>query len=125
MTLVPRLRHRGVAVAGEVLSTATRGAPAAPDGTQHEACQDIASLTYRTRCRVRGRVRSIRVQPWAGVATMECTLVDDTAGVLVVFLGRRDVPGVRPGAHLEVEGMVGDLRGRMAILNPDYELSSR
>jgi hypothetical protein len=44
------------------------------------------------------------------------------AEVLVVFLGRREVPGIRTGTDLVVEGMVGERRGRLAIMNPEYEL---
>ncbi|MBV8160339.1 MAG: DNA-binding protein, partial [Acidimicrobiia bacterium] len=45
-------------------------------------------MLWRSRARVAGRVRSLRVQPWAGVPTLEGTLVDDTGGISVVFLGR-------------------------------------
>ena len=46
-----------------------------------------------------------------------------TAGkLLLVFQGRRRIPGIQPGARLVVEGMVGDWARRQAILNPDYEL---
>jgi hypothetical protein len=88
-------------------------------------CRDTITVTaveWRTRARVAGRVRSLRVQPWAGVPTLEGTLVDDTGGISVVFLGRRHVPGIRPGTRMVVEGMVGDHNGRLAILNPDYRL---
>ena len=64
----------------------------------------------------------MRVQPWAGVATLECTVVDQTGGLLVVFLGRRQVAGIAPGAKIVVEGMVGDNGGRLAILNPQYRI---
>jgi len=82
----------------------------------------VADVEWRSRARVAGRVRSLRVQPWAGVPTLEGTLVDDTGGISVVFLGRRHVPGIRPGTKMVVEGMVGDHAGRLAILNPDYRL---
>ncbi|MFI5041609.1 MAG: amino acid permease [Acidimicrobiales bacterium] len=87
-----------------------------------EGSVPIASVTYRQRARVAGRVRSMRVQPWHGVATLECTLVDDTGGLLVVFLGRRQVAGIAPGAKIVVEGMVGENGGRLAILNPEYRI---
>ena len=90
-----------------------------------EMCRDtipVAEVEWRSRARVAGRVRSLRVQPWAGVPTLEGTLVDDTGGISVVFLGRRHVPGIRPGTRMVVEGMVGDHAGRLAILNPDYRL---
>jgi hypothetical protein len=82
----------------------------------------IEDVTWRSRARVAGRVRSLRIQPWAGVATLEATVVDDTGGITVVFLGRREVAGIHCGTRLVVEGMAGAHRGRLAILNPDYEL---
>jgi len=82
----------------------------------------IAECAYRQRVRVAGRVRSMRIQPWGGAATLECTLVDATGGILVVFLGRRHVPGITVGTELAVEGMVGESGGALAMLNPDYWL---
>ncbi len=82
----------------------------------------IGSVRWRQRVRVAGRVRSVRIQPWSGVPTLECTLVDDSGGLLVVFLGRRDIPGIHPGTRMVVQGMVGEQRDQLAILNPDYQL---
>ena len=48
--------------------------------------------------------------------------VDESGGLGIVFLGRREVPGVRPGTRMVATGMVGDHGGRLAILNPDYVL---
>lgn len=87
-----------------------------------EGAIPIADVTYRQRARVAGRVRSVRVQPWSGIATLECTVADATGGLLVVFLGRKEVAGIAPGARLVVEGMVGDHGGRVAILNPSYRI---
>ena len=82
----------------------------------------VDEVQWRSRAKVAGRVRSLRVQPWAGVPTLEGTLVDDTGGLSVVFLGRREVAGIRPGTRMVVDGVVGDHSGRLAILNPDYSL---
>ena len=95
------------------------GKAAAPDDA---GVTPIASVTWRSRAKVRGRVRSVRVQPFAGVPTLECTVYDDTGGLAVVFLGRREIPGIGPGTTLTAEGMVSDHQGRLAILNPDYQL---
>jgi hypothetical protein len=62
------------------------------------------------------------VQPWAGVPTLECTLVDQSGAINLVFLGRRDVPGIGPGARLSAEGMIGRHGGRLAVINPMYEI---
>jgi hypothetical protein len=82
----------------------------------------IAQLVWRRRTRVAGRVRSIRVQPWGGVPTLECTLVDESGGLIVVFLGRRAVAGIGPGRRMVVEGMVGSRHGLLAMINPEYQL---
>jgi RecG-like helicase len=82
----------------------------------------IAEVRWRDRARVKGRVRSLRVQPWAGAPTIECVLVDDTGGLIIVFLGRRWIAGIRPGTVLIAEGMVGEHNGRPAIINPEYEI---
>jgi hypothetical protein len=64
----------------------------------------------------------MRVQPWADVASLECVVVDPTGGVLLVFLGRRRIPGLELGRALEAEGTVGESRGYLAVLNPEIEL---
>jgi amino acid transporter len=82
----------------------------------------IGEAQWRHRVRVAGRVRSVRVQPRAGTSNLEAVLADDTGKLLLVFQGRRRIPGIQPGARLVVEGMVGDWSRHQAILNPDYEL---
>jgi hypothetical protein len=96
--------------------------PPVPNGAGPEPPVPIGELRWRTRARIRGRVRSMRVQPWADSASLECVVVDDTGGVLLVFLGRRKVAGVELGRELSAEGMVGESRGYLAMINPDIEL---
>ena len=92
----------------------------APPGTV-----PIGELRYRQRARVAGRVRSVRVQPRAGVSSLECTLVDPSGQLLLVFQGRRLVPGIEPGARLIAEGMVGERARRSAMINPAYTILTR
>jgi hypothetical protein len=82
----------------------------------------IGAVHWRQHARVRGRVRSMRVQPWANVASLECVIYDDSGGLVVVFLGRRQVAGVDLGRELLAEGVVGEHRGYLAMLNPEVEL---
>ena len=85
-------------------------------------CTPIGRLRWRNRARIEGTLRSMRVQPWAEIASLECVVVDDTGGILLVFLGRRKVGGVELGRRIAAEGMVGESRGYLAMLNPDIEL---
>jgi RecG-like helicase len=82
----------------------------------------IGDLVYRQRGRIAGRVHSMRVQPWSGVQALECTMVDGSGAIKVVFLGRRTVAGLEVGTRLIAEGMVGKHGGVLAIINPTYEL---
>jgi amino acid transporter len=91
-------------------------------GGRRQGTVPIGEVAWRQRVRVAGRVKSVRVQPRAGTANLECVLADETGRLTLVFQGRRRIPGIQPGARLVVEGMVGDWAHRQAILNPDYEL---
>jgi hypothetical protein len=83
----------------------------------------IGDVRWRQRVVVRGQVRSMRVRPWAGeVGALELTVVDRTGGICVAFLGRTAIGGIHLGTELEVEGMVGEHRARLTILNPVYRL---
>ncbi len=89
----------------------------APPGTSR-----IGDVRWRQRARVAGRVRYVRVQPRAGISSLEATLDDGTGQLVLVFQGRRLVPGIEPGARIVVEGMVGERSRRAAMINPAYTL---
>jgi hypothetical protein len=94
--------------------------------TVADPVRPIAEARWRRRIAVEGQVRSMRVRPWAGeVGALELTVVDDTGGLTVVFLGRTKVGGIALGTRLQVEGMVGESRERLVILNPVYRLLLR
>jgi hypothetical protein len=67
-------------------------------------------------------VRSLRVTPQHDSPTLELVLIDATGGISVVFLGRRALAGVDVGTKLTVSGTVAIHQGRLAMLNPVYEL---
>jgi len=97
--------------------------PALPPGFQlPPGTVPIGQVKHRDRVTIAGRVRTLRVQPRAGVATLQCTVGDGTGEILVVFLGRRHVGGWEPGAFVMATGVAGERSGRLEILNPDYEL---
>ena len=82
----------------------------------------IGDVRCRQNVQVHGRVQAIRVEPLGGSPSLECTLVDETGGVSVVFFGRRQIEGITIGSTITVEGMAIDHHGRLAIVNPVYEL---
>jgi amino acid transporter len=85
----------------------------------------ISQLEWRSPARVAGRVKTLRVQPWANVPTLECVLVDGSGeAITLVFLGRRSIPGIRSGTQMVAEARVGKHEGKLAMINPIYELMS-
>jgi hypothetical protein len=102
--------------AGSPADSASR-TPARPQGTVA-----IATVTWRQRVQIEGRVRTVRVQPLAGTSTLECVLQDDTGAMSLVFLGRSKIPGIEIGSRIRAEGVAGEHRGRLAIVNPIYQL---
>jgi len=82
----------------------------------------IADIQERLPAKVAGRVRSVKVQPWAGAPSLECVLADSSGRLTVTFMGRRQVPGIEPGSRLVAEGVVINRRGQPTILNPIYRI---
>jgi amino acid transporter len=85
----------------------------------------INSVRWRNRATLEGRVRSVYVGPVSGSPALEAELYDETGGITLVFLGRRSIPGIEPGARMRVEGMVGEMEGYLAMSNPSYVLLPR
>jgi hypothetical protein len=76
----------------------------------------------RQRIWVTGKIRWLRGKTDKNAANLECEITDGTGSLLLVFQGRRRIPGIAVGSLLVAEGMVGSWSRRLAILNPDYEL---
>ncbi len=81
----------------------------------------IGQVVYRRPAKVVGRVKSVRLQPLDSVPSLAIRLEDSTGAILLVFPGKRQVPGFVTGRKLVAEGTVGELDGHIAIMNPSYE----
>jgi hypothetical protein len=104
-------------------SNGRKKSPGRPPSTAVPGTQPIASLRWRTRARVAGRVKTIRVQPLSDVPTIEAVVADDSGeAITFVFLGRRSIAGLRSGTQMVAEGMVGKHKGKLAMINPSYEV---
>jgi amino acid transporter len=118
--LAPRGRLEGKAV--RVAAPGGRSAIPLPT---IDGITPISALQWRGQARIAGRVKTLHVQPWSGVPTLECILVDNSGeSIILVFLGRRSIPGVRSGTMMAVEAAVGKHHGKLAMINPLYELLS-
>lgn len=86
------------------------------------ATAPINQAKWRNRIRATGTVRSLRMQETPTGSSLGCEIGDEAGSLLLVFPGRRRIPGIELGARVLVEGMVGLWRRQLAILNPYYEL---
>ena len=90
----------------------------------------LDGLQLRQPVRIAGEIRSVRIVPRAGAASLEATVQDGRGAVTAVFLGRRKILGLSPGRRVLLEGVVtkhrkaGSQTGGTDCLmyNPVYQL---
>jgi len=114
-------------VAPKPVSVKTNSQPvvtqsAEPVSHYAENMTPIGNITWRKRAHIQGRVTSIRTAPSGSAPVINVEVWDETGGVTLQFLGRREIRGLDIGIELRAEGMVADNEGKMTILNPSYEL---
>jgi amino acid transporter len=82
----------------------------------------IGEIKWRKRAHVQGQVTAIRSAPRGSAPILQVEVWDQTGGVTLHFIGRREISGLEVGSQLRAEGMVGEEEGSLTILNPSYEL---
>ena len=95
---------------------------AGPISHYAEDMTPIGAVQWRKRAHVQGKVASIKAAPSGSAPVLEVELWDETGGITLQFLGRREIAGLEVGTELRAEGMVGEENGSLQILNPSYEL---
>jgi len=84
----------------------------------------IADCDDREMADVAGTLRTVTLRPRGNSLTMEADLWDGSGSITLVWLGRRDIPGIRPGRKIVVHGRLTRIKGELTIYNPVYELRS-
>jgi RecG-like helicase len=87
-----------------------------------ESMMPIGNIAWRKRAHVAGKVTAIRPAAMDSAPTLEVEIWDESGGVTLQFLGRREIAGLEVGSTLIAEGMVGEDDGALTILNPSYEI---
>ena len=83
---------------------------------------NIADSQTRTRTKIAGEIKRMRIKPRIGVPAVELVINDGTGEATVIFSGRRNIPGVDHGKCIMVDGVLHRDGGRTVILNPAYTL---
>jgi hypothetical protein len=84
----------------------------------------VSDLADREVATIVGTISSLTLRPSSGVKSLESVIEDGSGFVVVIWLGRRSILGVAPGADIEVRGLMSrDSRG-WRTFNPTYRLLS-
>jgi len=105
--------------------TVDREQLAAQDAQERAAAMGgtpCAMLSGRRHASVSGTLRTVTLQPRAGVPALQAELFDGTGTLTVIWLGRREIPGIVPGQAVRVEGFIGCDDGTKTVYNPRYEI---
>jgi hypothetical protein len=85
-------------------------------------CCRVADAVDRQQVTLAGTLKYVTLRPRSGTPALEAELYDGSGAVTVVWLGRRRIAGVLPGALLTVTGRVSLQGGDRVMFNPRYEL---
>jgi len=89
---------------------------------EEEGAVPIRTCEDRQMVYLTGTVSTMTIAPRAGHPALEVELRDGSGAVTLVWLGRRQIPGIDPGQMVKVSGRISCQGGRRLIYNPRYEL---
>lgn len=79
----------------------------------------ISACATRERIRVAGVVRRLTIKP--GEETLEAVVTDGTGDITAAWTGRNQIPGLRLGSRVTLEGVLAEETRRRKMVNPVYE----
>ena len=89
---------------------------------REEGAVPIQNCEDRQRVQLTGTVSTVTITPRGGHPALEVELRDGSGAVTLVWLGRRQIPGIDPGRTLKIWGRISCHEGKRLIYNPRYEL---
>ena len=93
------------------------------EAPQHEVVSGRPLADTAVRQRFTGTVEVLATQERTEPPfRFDATVTDGTAELVLRFLGRRRVPGLRAGAVVAVSGRLVEHLGTRCLLNPGYDL---
>ena len=87
-----------------------------------DAVQSISSVRTREVATVEGRVVAITVEPRDAAPSLVARVDDGTGRIDAVFMGRRAIAGIEPGARVALAGRVCAAEAAPRLYNPRFEL---
>lgn len=113
--LVRALKRLGASNA-ELESEERQRAAASAGANKIGECRD------RQAARLRGTITVLTMKPRAGMPWLEAEFSDGSGSITLIWMGRREIPGVTAGREMIVSGRISYVDGRRRLFNPYYEL---
>lgn len=82
----------------------------------------VCEVRPRQRVKLYGVLRSITYPSPGSSQSFTATLFDGTGSIDLVWLGRLEVPGIKAGIHLRIQGMVLERNHTFSVINPNYQI---
>lgn len=87
-----------------------------------QGCTALGEARDREVVTVAGTIRSVTLGPEGGLPSLVAELYDGTTPVDLVWLGRREIRGIRPGIYLRATGRLCRTERSARIYNPAYDI---
>ncbi len=92
------------------------------ESARRSGCTLLEECRLRTVVRLQGTVTVVTVYPPGSDKWFQAEMMDGSGSVLLIFMGRRVIPGISVGTRIRVTGRLTLAQNRRAIYNPRYEL---
>lgn len=89
---------------------------------REEGAVPIRTCEDRQQVSLTGTISTVTIHPRGGHPALEVELRDGSGAVTLVWLGRRQIPGIDPGRTIKISGRISCHEGRRLVYNPRYEL---
>ncbi len=96
--------------------------PAAGEAEGVPETTRIQDVRDRSLAQVSGIIRNLMAPAPGQGPALAAELYDGTGALTIVWLGRREIPGIDCGVSLRVFGRVTMRRGVPTVFNPRYEI---
>ena len=84
--------------------------------------QRVVDVADRESARLCGTITALTMKPRGGTPWLEPEFSDGSGTETLIWMGRREIPGVVAGRELTVSGRVSYVDGQRRLYNPLYEL---
>lgn len=89
---------------------------------QEAGATSVSECCQGEEATVTGRLKTVVLSPRGATPALEAELFDGSGSVTLVWLGRRQIPGIEPGRVLSARARIAERDGTRIMFNPWYEL---